>query len=61
MKTKRMSVSEGEKCNISQFPNFSKSGSITGMKTKYYGKNAMLVVCGSYIYNVDEETYNKAY
>lgn len=61
MKTKRMSVKEGEKCNISQFPNFSRNGSIIGMKNRYYGKDAMLVICGSYIYNVDEETYNKAH
>lgn len=39
--------------NISgQFPSFSASGSIKGMKDKYYGKNALLVRQGSYIYNV---------
>lgn len=35
-----------------QFPNFSKTGSISGMKAKFYGKGALLVKCGSYIYNV---------
>ncbi len=33
-------------------PNFSKTGSITGMKKLYYGMDALLVKCGSYIYNV---------
>lgn len=34
------------------YPNFSVTGSIKGMKEKYYGKNALLVRCGSFIYNV---------
>ena len=38
--------------NLSEFPNFSKTGSIKGMKEKFYGRNALLVKCGSYIYNV---------
>lgn len=60
MRVKTMTVKQGETANISQFPNFSKTGSIKGMKERYYGKNAMLVKCGSYIYNVDEHTYNNA-
>ena len=51
-KTKTISVAKGETINISQYPNFSKTGSIIGMKRKYYGLNATLVRCGSYIYNV---------
>ena len=37
---------------ISYFPNFHVSGSIAGMKRLYYGKDALLVKCGSFIYNV---------
>lgn len=37
------------------FPNFHKSGSIRGMKKQYYGVAALLVHCGSYIYNVTSE------
>lgn len=37
---------------LSCFPNFHKSGSIKGMKKLYYGKDALLVRCGEYIYNV---------
>lgn len=50
-----------EKNHIEEYPNFHKSGSIRGMKDKYYGKNAMLVKCGSYIYNVPEKIYNLAH
>lgn len=52
MRTKKLSKRDGEIFNISQFPNFAANGSITGMKNLYYGKNALLVRCGSYIYNV---------
>lgn len=38
-----------------KFPNFDKSGSIKGMKELYYGKNALLVRCGNFIYNVTSE------
>lgn len=51
-RTKYLKVSEGKKIGISGFPNFSKTGSIKGMKDKFYGKDALLVRCGSYIYNV---------
>jgi hypothetical protein len=37
---------------VNRFPNFHKTGSITGMKNQFYGKDALLVRCGSYIYNV---------
>ncbi len=42
-------------------PSFSKSGSITGMRKKYYGNDALLVRCGSYIYLVDSNVYAKAH
>ena len=40
------------KSDLKDFPNFSKTGSIIGMKKLFYGKDALLVKCGSYIYNV---------
>lgn len=51
-KVRYLPVSEGWQVNIESFPNFDKSGSILGMKKKYYGEDALLVRCGSYIYNV---------
>ena len=60
MKTIRIDKESGNALNLSKFPNFSATGSIIGMKRKYYGMDAMLIQCGNYIYNVDEETYNKA-
>ena len=52
---KTLSVKEGESVNIDQFPNFDKSGNVSGMKKLYYGKDALLVKCGNYIYNVTSE------
>lgn len=46
------------------FPNFSSSGSIAGMKKQFYGKDALLVRQGSFIYNVSrhpEIYYGKAH
>lgn len=55
MKVCRITKEEGKRVNISRFPNFHKSGSIRGMKKQYYGVAALLVRCGSYIYNVISE------
>lgn len=55
MRTKRMTIEEGQRINISRFPNFHRSGSIFGMKRIYYGVNALLVRCGQFIYNVSSE------
>jgi hypothetical protein len=41
--------------DLSNFPNFSKTGSISGMKKLYYGKDALLVKKGAYIYNVSSQ------
>lgn len=55
MRTKTLYKRDAEKVGISRFPNFHKSGSISGMKRLYYGKNALLVRCDSWIYNVSSE------
>ena len=55
VKVKTLSVEHGKKENISRFPSFSKTGSIPGMKKQFYGMDALLVRCGSYIYNVTSE------
>ena len=58
-----MTIEEGTRNNISQYPNFHRTGSIRGMKKQYYGKDALLVRCGSYIYNVTSNAgiYNLAH
>lgn len=63
MKTKTLKVKDGERLKISEFPNFHKSGSTSGMKKLYYGKDALLVRCGNYIYNVTSRPaiYDMAY
>lgn len=62
MKVRKMTKEEGRRVNIDQFPNFSANGSIRGMKELFYGKDALLVRCGSYIYNVSSapEIYYQA-
>ncbi len=50
-----MTKEQGKRFGLSEFPNFHKSGSIKGMKKLYYGKNALLVRCGDYIYNVSSQ------
>ena len=62
MKVRKLSKEEGRSVKIDRFPNFSASGSIRGMKELYYGKDALLVRCGSYIYNVSSapEIYYQA-
>lgn len=46
--------------NLSRYPNFSVTGSVRGMKEKYYGKDALLVRSGSWIYHVPPEVYYNA-
>lgn len=53
MKVKTLSKEYHNK--VINFPNFDKSGSIRGMKKLYYGKDALLVRCGGYIYDVSAE------
>lgn len=52
MKIRYLTVARGRAIHIENYPNFHKSGSVAGMKKQYYGENALLVRCGSYIYNV---------
>jgi len=53
-------MAEGMRWNLSQYPNFSATGSIRGMKEKYYGKDALLVRCGGFIYKVPANVYYAA-
>ena len=51
MRVKTVYVKDKQRLKLSDFPNFSVTGSSTGIK-KIYGKDALLVRCGSWIYNV---------
>ena len=55
MRVRRLKVKDGKILNIEKYPNFSATGSIKGMKDKFYGKDALLVRCGSCIYNVTSQ------
>jgi hypothetical protein len=45
-------IPANDKLNLSEYPNFSATGSVAGMKKLYYGKGALLIKKGGYIYNV---------
>lgn len=53
MRVRYMSVKYESAKELKNFPNFHASGSIRGMK-RYYGKNALLVRCGQWIYTVTD-------
>ena len=61
MRVRRLKKEDGKILKIERYPNFSANGSIKGMKDKFYGKDALLVRCGGYIYNVPSEIYYSAY
>lgn len=54
-RVKTLSVKHRLAGYLGKFPSFNKTGSIAGMKKQFYGQNALLVRCGSYIYNVSAE------
>lgn len=60
-RVKYMNKKQAELYKLDMYPNFSATGSIKGMKEKYYGKNALLVRSGSYIYNVSPSVYDAAH
>ena len=61
MRVKTLSVSEGKRLGIEDLPNFSVTGSIRGMKKKYYGEDALLIRCGGYIYYVGRNLCPSSY
>lgn len=60
-RVKYMNKEDKKIYNLSQYPNFSVTGSIYGMKKLYYGMDALLVRSGSWIYKVPKEIYDAAY
>ena len=61
MRVKRMTLVEGMGVKIDDYPNFHKSGNVRGMKENVYGKDALLVRCGDYIYKVPKVIYDSAH
>lgn len=60
-KVKYMTKSEAARYHLNNYPNFGPNGNVTGMKKLYYGKNALLVRSGAYVYNVPANIYNMAH
>lgn len=59
MRVKYLRVKDGERLHIEAYPNFYANGSVKGMKEQVYGKDALLVRCGSFIYNVGINEYGR--
>ncbi len=51
MKTKTLPAKDARRAHLSNCPNFSRSGSIAGMKRQFYGADAKLIRCGAWIYH----------
>jgi len=60
-RVKYMNREQKKQFDLSKYPNFSATGSISGMKKMYYGMDALLVRSGSYIYHVPRTVYEAAY
>jgi hypothetical protein len=61
MKTKTLPSKDRRAIALAGCPNFSRTGSIRGMKAKFYGKHAKLIRCGSWIYNCDSDAAKRLY
>lgn len=59
-RVKYMNKVQKAKYDLSQYPNFSVTGNVFGMKKLYYGMDALLVRSGQWIYNVPKEVYDAA-
>lgn len=60
MKTIYVKKEYYDRLNLSSFGNAGPYPCISGMKEHYWGKDALCVKCGAYVYLVDERTYNEA-
>lgn len=59
-RTLYVKTKDKERLGLSRFGNAGPYPCISGMKEKYWGKNAYCVKCGTYVYKVDEQTYYRA-
>lgn len=57
MKTITVKSTPENEEKLKNFPSAGPRPSIIGMKNLYWGKNALCIKMGQYVYNVDRETY----
>lgn len=60
MKTKYTSVKNYNRLRLYNFPSAGPHPSITGMRSKYWGRDAYILKCGAYAYKVDYKTFWRA-
>lgn len=46
---------------LSKFPNAGPSCNVKGMRNLFWGKDALLIKCGAYVYHVDCDTFARFY
>lgn len=61
MRVRYMNKEQAKAYHLERYPNFSANGSVEGMKKHFYGKDALLVRSGKYIYCVPERIYYSAH
>lgn len=60
-RVKYMCKDQAERVHLNDYPSFGPNGNVAGMKKKYYGKDALLVRCGAYVYHVPANIYAQAH
>lgn len=60
-RVKYMTKDEAARYHLDDYPSFGPHGNVYGMKKKYYGKDALLVRSGAYVYHVPANIYAQAH
>jgi hypothetical protein len=59
MKTIYANIQKKRLFHLNTYPNAGPHCNITGMKAKYWGKNAHCVKSGAFVYKIPEDVYYK--
>ena len=60
-RVKYMKKDQAARYKLDQYPSFGPNGNVAGMKKLYYGKDALLVRSGAYVYHVPANVYDAAH
>lgn len=60
MRYKYTSVKNYNRLRLAAFPSAGPHPNITGMRSKYWGRDAYIIKCGAYAYKVDSETFYRS-
>lgn len=57
MKYKYVSTRHYYRLRLYNFPSAGPGANVAGVRKQYWGNEALIIKCGSYIYKVDAETF----